>query len=76
MKRSNGERLILSMGALCLVLVLFATGYAYAACFAFYKGEYTEGLNKICLYDYVGSPYAITLKSYQVCPVQIEVPCS
>lgn len=40
---------------------------------AFYSGSYTSGLNRICIYNYLGSDVAITIKSYQVCPTTIEV---
>ena len=53
-----------------LALLLSATAYAGTA---FYKGEYISGLNKICIYDHLGSDYHMTIKSYQVCPVTIQV---
>jgi len=39
-------------------------------CFA--KGERVSGMNKICYYDCLGSEAAITIKSYQLCPLQIN----
>ena len=38
----------------------------------FKRGEYAEGLNKICSYDCLGSPAAITIGSSELCPLQIE----
>ena len=35
----------------------------------FMSGEQTSGMNKICYYDCVGGTKAITIKSYQVCPM-------
>lgn len=55
-----------------IMLLLAAVKVAYG-CDAFYQGEYTEGLTKICIYDHIGSPYAITVNSYDVCPVVIYV---
>ena len=40
---------------------------------AFFKYERISGLNKICVYDYLGDDYAITIKSHQICPVSIQV---
>jgi len=45
---------------------------AYAGT-AFLKGEYISGMNKICLYDHLGSTVAITISSVQLCPLTIQV---
>ncbi len=41
-----------------------------ATCFK--TGERSAGMNKICYYDCLGSPAAITIKSYQLCPLTIR----
>lgn len=59
--------------AICLIfwgMVFAAVVYAGTA---FYVREKVDGLYKICYYDYLGSEYAITMRSYQVCPVTIQV---
>jgi len=38
----------------------------------FKTGEQVSGLNKICFYNCVGSGTAITIKSYQLCPLTID----
>ena len=38
----------------------------------FKSGEYVSGLNKICIYDCMGSDTAITIGSTQLCPLTIE----
>ena len=38
---------------------------------AFYKGEQTQGFNKICFYDRVGSPVAITIAATDLCPLSL-----
>ena len=38
----------------------------------FLEGERISGLNKICYYDCAGSAAAITIKSYQLCPLTIQ----
>lgn len=38
----------------------------------FKSGEETDGLNKICYYNCAGSRAAITVKSYQICPLTIN----
>ena len=40
---------------------------------AFFKYEYTSCMNKICVYDHLGSDVAITVKPYQLCPLTINV---
>ncbi len=56
-----------------LALVLILVSFSAYADTAFYKYDYISGLNRICIYDYLGSDVALTIKSYQVCPVTIEV---
>jgi hypothetical protein len=36
------------------------------------SGEKISGQNKICYYDCAGSEAAITIKSYQLCPLSIK----
>ena len=38
----------------------------------FKSGEQTSGMNKICYYDCVEGTKAITIKSYQLCPMTIN----
>lgn len=38
----------------------------------FLTGEQISGLNKVCFYDCAGSGAAITVESYQLCPLQIQ----
>lgn len=38
----------------------------------FFKYEYVSGMNKICIYDCLGSDTAITVKSHQLCPITIN----
>lgn len=39
-------------------------------CFA--TGEQVSGMNKICYYDCLGSAKAITIKSFELCPLSIN----
>ena len=41
-----------------------------AMCFS--SGERTSGMNKICYYDCLGGQAAITIKSYELCPLSIN----
>jgi hypothetical protein len=43
-----------------------------AAVTCFFQREETSGLNKICYYDCLGSPAAITIRASQICPVTIR----
>lgn len=36
------------------------------------KGEQESGMNKVCFYDCAGSGAAITVKSYELCPLSID----
>lgn len=40
---------------------------------AFLRTSREEGMNRICVYDALGSPYVITLKAAQICPVSTQV---
>lgn len=51
-------------------LLLAASAHAATA---FYVGERQTGLTKQCFYDYAGNGYTITIKSYAICPMTIEV---
>ncbi len=53
------------------LFLLFPVNNAYAV-LCFKKGEYIRGMNKICIYDCLGSEAAITVKSYQLCPLNIN----
>ena len=55
-----------------LLLALLIALPAHAS-MAFLKYEYVSGLNKICVYDHLGSDVAITIKSYELCPLSINV---
>lgn len=54
-----------------IILTTFAS-LAFAGT-AFLKGEKVSGLNKICIYDHLGSEVAITIKATELCPLTIEV---
>jgi len=60
------------MKTFVLVLALAISSSAYAG-LAFLKYERISGMNKICVYDHLGSDVAITIKSYQLCPLTIDV---
>lgn len=38
----------------------------------FKTGEQISGMNKICYYDCLGSGYAITIKSHELCPLSVK----
>jgi len=54
------------------ILLLLLSAPAFA-CTAFFKHDYTSGMNKICIYDHLGSDYAMTVKSYELCPISVYV---
>jgi len=55
-----------------LLLLIFLSAPAYAGT-AFKTGEVLTGMTKQCYYDYLGMQYIITVKSYQLCPLTIQV---
>lgn len=61
------------MKYLTLAVLAFSAA-ANAGGTAFFKYENTTGMTKQCVYDYLGSAYTITLKSYELCPITIQVP--
>ncbi|TDQ56503.1 hypothetical protein EDC45_1908 [Mesocricetibacter intestinalis] len=51
-----------------LVATLSLISSAYAAT-GFLKGERTDGMNKICYYDVLGSTYTLNVSSVSLCPL-------
>ena len=38
----------------------------------FKKGEYTDGMNKVCRYDCLGSPAETTIRATELCPLSVK----
>lgn len=55
-----------------LILTALLTSMTAHAGIAFFKYEMVSGMNKICIYDHLGSEVAITIKNYQLCPLSIN----
>lgn len=61
-------RILLALAAATLL-----SGIAAAATeTCFFKSEQTSGLNKICFYDCPSGAASITVKSTQLCPLNIK----
>ena len=67
--------------AVCVAMALVGVAHAEVltprkptrlALLCFSKGEQISGMNKICYYDCAGSASAITVKSYELCPLSIN----
>lgn len=43
------------------------------AAVAFFKYSYVSGLNRICVYDHLGSKYVTTIPAAQLCPISIRL---
>ena len=56
-----------------LFLAAMLLSQAATAGTAFLVREYTTGMTKQCVYDYLGSQYVITISAVQLCPLTIEV---
>lgn len=57
---------------LASIATIVITAPAWAAS-AFLVREYTTGQTKTCIYSFLGSEYARTIKAYQMCPYSIKV---
>ena len=61
------------MWGFVVALVLVGTASAFAAVTCFFNYELaSSGLTKVCLYDCLGSPAAITVPAYALCPLSIH----
>ena len=38
----------------------------------FKKGEYVDGMNKVCRYDCLGSPAETTIRATELCPLSVK----
>lgn len=59
---------------LFLFLLLFPTiSTSESTVTAFFVKEYISRINKICIYNLLGSEYIITIKNTELCPLTIKV---
>jgi hypothetical protein len=56
-----------------IAVLLIAASFNATAGIAFFKYERMSGMNKICVYDHLGSDVVITIASYKLCPLSISV---
>lgn len=66
----NGNREMNKIVFTVLVVLLSTSAMAGTA---FFKYDRVSGMNKICVYDHLGSDVAITIAATQLCPLTIEV---
>lgn len=57
------------MFRLVTAAVILAASFSAFAATGFLKGEQTDGMNKICYYDVLGSTYTLNVKSTKLCPL-------
>ena len=69
--KKNMATFIVFVTLVSAILAGYLIKDAYAVT-CFKKGEYTSGLNKICIYNCVGSDVAITIGAAQICPITIN----
>lgn len=58
--------------AFITIALAFFSGTVFAAT-AFKSGEQQTGQTKQCFYNFAGNTYTITVKSYELCPLSINV---
>jgi hypothetical protein len=75
----RSSRTVLARRMKTFLLTILTLGTIAAAAFAgglaetcFHKGDKVDGGNKICYYDCPSGEAAITVKSYQLCPLRIS----
>ena len=56
-----------------LILTLALISISVFAGTAFFKYERTSGMNKICVYNHLGSEVAITIKAHKLCPLTLNM---
>jgi len=56
-----------------MLATIMAVSFTANAGTAFLTGENTTGTTKQCYYNYLGSSYTITVQSFRLCPLTIEV---
>jgi hypothetical protein len=52
--------------------MLLVAALPASAATGFLKGEQISGSNKICFYDVYGSAYAVTVRSFDLCALQVD----
>ena len=71
------ENHALLLAAVLIVIVLvcgFVLLSTAEAGTGYLKSQRISGLNRICIYNHLGSDVAITIKSTELCPLSIKVP--
>ena len=62
----------LILGSVMLGSLVYPTLVANSAMTCLKSGEQISGMNKICYYNCPTGSAAITIKSYQLCPLSIQ----
>lgn len=60
------------MKRVLIAIALLAAGQAAFAMMCFKSGEQLSGMNKICYYRCPNGTAAITVASYELCPISIN----
>jgi hypothetical protein len=55
------------------ILLLAVLSFTANAGTAYLKHQYVSGMNRVCVYNNLGSDYAITIKLTEICPLNINV---
>ena len=61
------------MKRILVTSIVLLASFSASAATAFYTSETVTGSTKQCYYNFAGSTYTKTVKSYQVCPTSIQV---
>lgn len=61
------------MRKLILTLTLILLSSTSYAAMAFLVRQYTSGVNRICIYNHLGSEVAITVSITDLCPLTLDL---
>lgn len=59
--------------ALALAMLMATPAMAQMSGTAFLKYSYVSGMNRICVYDLLGSKYVMTIGAVELCPLSVRV---
>lgn len=73
-KYSNGKVYSVNSIELCKLQIeddgpIRTQGFTPSSQMGFLKGEYQDGMTKVCVYEVLGRKEAIRLNSYAICPI-------
>ncbi len=66
---SDGKVYTVNSTELCPMSIEVGGAPTPSGIMGFKKGEYQDGMTKVCVYDVLGSERAVRVDSYELCPI-------